>query len=117
MRMSAVRMDARAGALVCMCLIASAVPGVGATGGRGRVPSDSAPREHAEAVSGCAMQGLLKFSADVADGGADDDSFKTCPSTSALRSWQQLKFGLFLHWGAYSQIGVDASWRCAPPVF
>eukprot|EP00040_Diaphanoeca_grandis_P023728 m.129542 g.129542 ORF g.129542 m.129542 type:complete len:613 (-) comp29406_c0_seq1:292-2130(-) len=33
-----------------------------------------------------------------------------CASPSALRKWQGLKFGLFLHWGAYSQIGKDASW-------
>jgi alpha-L-fucosidase len=33
-----------------------------------------------------------------------------CPRPSALRKWQDYKFGLFLHWGAYSQIGVDASW-------
>jgi alpha-L-fucosidase len=29
---------------------------------------------------------------------------------SAIRKFQSLKFGLFVHWGAYSQTGVDASW-------
>ena len=33
-----------------------------------------------------------------------------CARPSALKKWQSLKFGLFLHWGAYSQIGFDASW-------
>ena len=33
-----------------------------------------------------------------------------CAPPLALRKWQGLKFGLFLHWGAYSQIGFDASW-------
>jgi alpha-L-fucosidase len=33
-----------------------------------------------------------------------------CASPPAIRAWQGLKFGLFLHWGAYSQIGFDASW-------
>jgi len=33
-----------------------------------------------------------------------------CAKPSAMHKWQGLKFGLFLHWGAYSQIGVDASW-------
>ena len=33
-----------------------------------------------------------------------------CAKPSAMKTWQGLKFGLFLHWGAYSQIGFDASW-------
>jgi hypothetical protein len=33
-----------------------------------------------------------------------------CAPPSAVRKWQSLKFGLFIHWGAYSQIGFDASW-------
>ena len=35
---------------------------------------------------------------------------RVCAPAKALRAWQSLKFGLFLHWGAYSQIGMDASW-------
>ena len=34
----------------------------------------------------------------------------SCKRPSSLKTWQDYKFGLFLHWGAYSQIGVDASW-------
>uniref|UniRef100_A0A7S2BBA2 alpha-L-fucosidase n=1 Tax=Octactis speculum TaxID=3111310 RepID=A0A7S2BBA2_9STRA len=33
-----------------------------------------------------------------------------CPAAASVRRWQGLKFGLFLHWGAYSVAGVDASW-------
>ena len=27
-----------------------------------------------------------------------------------IESWQDLKFGLFIHWGTYSQWGVVESW-------
>ena len=27
-----------------------------------------------------------------------------------LAEWQDLKFGMFIHWGAYSQWGVIESW-------
>lgn len=37
-------------------------------------------------------------------------SEQVCAPPASLRKWQGLKFGLFLHWGAYSQIGFDASW-------
>jgi len=31
-----------------------------------------------------------------------------------LHKWQQLKFGLFMHWGTYSQWGVVESWSICP---
>ena len=31
-----------------------------------------------------------------------------------LAQWQDLKFGMFIHWGAYSQWGVIESWSLAP---
>ncbi|MET3113895.1 alpha-L-fucosidase [Pedobacter sp. CG_S7] len=31
-----------------------------------------------------------------------------------LAKWQDLKFGLFMHWGAYSQWGVVESWSICP---
>ncbi len=40
------------------------------------------------------------------------------PADSAVRSklaqWQDLKFGLFMHWGTYSQWGVVESWSICP---
>lgn len=54
--------------------------------------------------------GTCPLMAMSAGGAVGADSTASCPRISSLRSWQGLKFGLFLHWGAYSQIGVDASW-------
>lgn len=31
-----------------------------------------------------------------------------------LKDWQELKFGLFMHWGSYSQWGVVESWTLCP---
>lgn len=31
-----------------------------------------------------------------------------------LQKWQQLKFGLFMHWGTYSEWGVVESWSICP---
>lgn len=31
-----------------------------------------------------------------------------------LAQWQELKFGLFMHWGPYSQWGAEASWTICP---
>ena len=31
-----------------------------------------------------------------------------------LLEWQDLKFGLFIHWGTYSQWGVVESWSICP---
>lgn len=31
-----------------------------------------------------------------------------------LAEWQQLKFGLFMHWGTYSQWGIVESWSLCP---
>ena len=31
-----------------------------------------------------------------------------------LREWQDLKFGLLMHWGAYSQWGIVESWSICP---
>ncbi|HWK04961.1 MAG TPA: alpha-L-fucosidase [Puia sp.] len=31
-----------------------------------------------------------------------------------LSEWQDQKFGLFMHWGTYSQWGADASWTICP---
>jgi alpha-L-fucosidase len=31
-----------------------------------------------------------------------------------LREWQDLKFGLFIHWGTYSQWGIVESWTLCP---
>ncbi len=33
-----------------------------------------------------------------------------------LAWYQQAKFGLFVHWGAYSLAGVEASWPIMTPV-
>jgi len=33
---------------------------------------------------------------------------------SNLRGWQDLKFGLFMHWGTYSQWGIVESWSLCP---
>jgi alpha-L-fucosidase len=31
-----------------------------------------------------------------------------------LKQWQDLKFGLFMHWGPYSEWGVVESWSICP---
>lgn len=31
-----------------------------------------------------------------------------------LEKWRDLKFGFFVHWGPYSQWGIDASWPMSP---
>src|SRR5271154_1501240 len=31
-----------------------------------------------------------------------------------LTNWQDLKFGLFMHWGTYSEWGVVESWSICP---
>ncbi len=31
-----------------------------------------------------------------------------------ITSWQDLKFGMFIHWGTYSQLGVVESWTICP---
>src|ERR1700677_5328109 len=31
-----------------------------------------------------------------------------------LNEWQDLKFGLFMHWGTYSEWGVVESWSICP---
>ncbi len=31
-----------------------------------------------------------------------------------LENWQDLKFGLLMHWGAYSQWGIVESWSLCP---
>lgn len=31
-----------------------------------------------------------------------------------LSHWQELKFGLFMHWGTYSQWGIVESWSLSP---
>ncbi|MEI6060444.1 MAG: alpha-L-fucosidase, partial [Bacteroidota bacterium] len=31
-----------------------------------------------------------------------------------LEEWQDLKFGIFMHWGTYSQWGVVESWSICP---
>ena len=31
-----------------------------------------------------------------------------------IKEWQDLKFGMFIHWGAYSQLGVVESWSLVP---
>ena len=31
-----------------------------------------------------------------------------------ISEWQDLKFGMFIHWGAYSQLGVVESWSLVP---
>jgi hypothetical protein len=54
--------------------------------------------------------GNCPFFSDAPGGAASSMGAAVCAKPSALRKWQGLKFGLFLHWGAYSQIGFDASW-------
>ena len=41
------------------------------------------------------------------NGATTPDAAAVCPAPVALRGWQHLKFGLFLHWGAYSQLGIE----------
>ena len=31
-----------------------------------------------------------------------------------IAQWQDLKFGMFIHWGTYSQLGVIESWTICP---
>ena len=31
-----------------------------------------------------------------------------------IEEWQDLKFGIFMHWGTYSQWGVVESWSICP---
>ena len=31
-----------------------------------------------------------------------------------IEQWQDLKFGLFMHWGTYSQWGIVESWSICP---
>lgn len=32
----------------------------------------------------------------------------------SIKDWQDLKFGLFMHWGPYSQWGIVESWSLCP---
>lgn len=50
--------------------------------------------------------------------GQSERSSYQYPEDSAVRQkieqWQDLKFGLFMHWGAYSQRGIVESWSLCP---
>ena len=54
--------------------------------------------------------GHCPFFSSSAGAAVSGSGSSVCAPPAALRKWQGLKFGLFLHWGAYSQIGFDASW-------
>lgn len=50
---------------------------------------------------------------------ADHDNEKYVPETNAavvekINQWQDLKFGLLMHWGPYSQWGIVESWSICP---
>ncbi|MFN0214380.1 MAG: alpha-L-fucosidase [Saprospiraceae bacterium] len=49
--------------------------------------------------------------------GAQHQAYFPDPDTAIqrrLESWQDLKFGLLMHWGAYSQWGIVESWSICP---
>ncbi len=48
---------------------------------------------------------------------ADEERYvpETDPAVTArVRQWQELKFGLLMHWGTYSQWGIVESWSICP---
>jgi alpha-L-fucosidase len=62
---------------------------------------------------------ILAISADLAFGQQHNMSKKyeapTDPAVQQkLAQWQDLKFGLFMHWGTYSEWGVVESWSICP---
>ena len=53
----------------------------------------------------------------LASGQHDEDKYvpETDPAVlDKLEQWQDLKFGLLMHWGAYSQWGIVESWSICP---
>ncbi len=53
----------------------------------------------------------------VSSGIAQHQAYFPDPDTSIqrrLEAWQDLKFGLLMHWGAYSQWGIVESWSICP---
>lgn len=65
---------------------------------------------HAPTSSG---ENLPEVAAEAGGGHAEDRHYEvpTDPAVLAkLEQWQDLKFGLLMHWGAYSQWGIVESW-------
>lgn len=64
--------------------------------------------------------GLLSFQPVYAQGTQAYDAEKTYKAPEdvlvqkKIASWQDLKFGLFMHWGTYSQWGIVESWSLCP---
>ena len=71
-----------------------------------------AAREAHAATPLCPM-----FAANAGTADTLDPSPRHCPSLPAMREWKKLKFGLFMHWGPFSQrVPYDgqypgASWK------
>ncbi len=60
---------------------------------------------------------LLLFSSVHESGYAQHKEYFPDPDTAIqhrLEEWQDLKFGLLMHWGAYSQWGIVESWSLCP---
>lgn len=59
----------------------------------------------------------LLFSVLLLNGFAQHKEYYPDPDTAIqhrLEEWQDLKFGLLMHWGAYSQWGIVESWSICP---
>ena len=84
---------------------AASAPSSAAADGHGLLGSSAPPPPTPTGEGGHCP--FFSFSPGSAVSGAGSS---VCAQPAALRKWQGLKFGLFLHWGAYSQIGFDASW-------
>ena len=62
---------------------------------------------------------LLIYSAATLNAQLEHEVTKYVPETDSLvleklEQWQDLKFGLLMHWGAYSQWGIVESWSLSP---
>ena len=64
------------------------------------------------------MMGIIVASACLKPAPESNDKGYIPPAEQNVRdnvaAWQNLKFGMFIHWGAYSQTGVVESWSICP---
>lgn len=125
-----------------MAAVVPALPAAASVAGRGRSPVARATPQAAAATSagsGCASTAAVNrirtllfpavcallpgAAALAADGEGYAGAYAasktyTPPRDAAVRAklerWRDRKFGFFVHWGPYSQWGIDASWPMSP---
>lgn len=87
--------------LAAVTAFAGLLHGVACTGSVGSPPPPPTPTGNGGTCPYFSVSPLASYS---------PSAKAECAQPSSLKKWQDYKFGLFLHWGAYSQIGIDASW-------